>query len=145
MVPGKGVIENFGGSQEVMFLEVALTENWLIFITRLNTSFFESLPSWQLFGAVMVVDIIASLFAIFGWFTGVDTSIVAVVRIWLYSFGVFVVMALVYMILSNSVGFDRLAHGKSIKAKKNRGMEDLMVQMARVSKQHEQQPMLSGH
>ncbi|KAK9679707.1 plasma membrane H+-ATPase [Basidiobolus ranarum] len=54
-------------------------------------------------------------------------------------------MALVYMILSNSVGFDRLAHGKSMKAKKNRGMEDLMVQMARVSDQHHKQPMLSGH
>ncbi|KAK9759729.1 plasma membrane H+-ATPase [Basidiobolus ranarum] len=90
----------------------------------------------------MVVDILASLFAIFGWFTGVDTSIVAVVRIWLYSFGVFVVMALVYMILSNSPGFDRLAHGKSMKAK-NRGMEDLMVEMARVSLQHQQQPMLT--
>ncbi|KAK9692799.1 plasma membrane H+-ATPase [Basidiobolus ranarum] len=143
MVPGHGVIENFGGSQEVMFLEVALTENWLIFVTRLNTSFFESIPSWQLFGAVMVVDILASLFAIFGWFTGVNTSIVAVVRIWLYSFGVFCVYALIYMILSNSPAFDRLAHGKSPKSKKSRGIEDLMVEMARVSHQHQHQPMLS--
>ncbi|KAK9766161.1 plasma membrane H+-ATPase [Basidiobolus ranarum] len=140
-VPGNGVIQNFGGAQEVMFLEVALTENWLIFITRLNTSFFESLPSWQLFGAVMAVDIIASLFAIFGWFTGVNTSIVAVVRIWIFSFGVFVVMGLIYMMLSNSPGFDRLAHGKSIKAKKNRNLEDLMVEMARVSYKHQYQPI----
>ncbi|ORX92661.1 hypothetical protein K493DRAFT_354223 [Basidiobolus meristosporus CBS 931.73] len=104
-VPGHGIIENFGGAQEVMFLEVALTENWLIFITRLNKSFFESLPSWQLAGAVFAVDILASCFAIWGWFTGEHTSIVAVVRIWLFSFGVFVVMAMVYMILSNSEAF----------------------------------------
>ncbi|ORX92659.1 plasma membrane ATPase 1 [Basidiobolus meristosporus CBS 931.73] len=141
MVPGNGVIQNFGGAQEVLFLEVALTENWLIFITRLNTSFFESWPSWQLAGAVFAVDILASLFALFGWFTGVNTSIVAVLRIWLYSFGVFIVMALVYMILSNSVAFDRLAHGKSMKSEKSRRLEDLMVEMARVSYQHQYQPV----
>ncbi|ORX92666.1 plasma-membrane proton-e [Basidiobolus meristosporus CBS 931.73] len=141
-VPGHGIIENFGGAQEVMFLEVALTENWLIFITRLNTSFFESLPSWQLAGAVFAVDVLASCFALWGWFTGEHTSIVAVLRIWLFSFGVFVVMAMVYMILSNSEAFDRLAHGKSMK-KKNRSMEDFMVEMARLSVKHEQQPMLA--
>ncbi|ORX92667.1 plasma membrane h+-atpase [Basidiobolus meristosporus CBS 931.73] len=125
-VPGHGIIENFGGPQEVMFLEVALTENWLIFITRLNTSFFESIPSWQLAGAVFAVDVLASCFALWG-------CIVAVLRIWLFSFGVFVVLALVYMIL--------LAHGKSLK-KKNRSMEDFMVEMARLSLRHEEQPML---
>ncbi|ORX64691.1 plasma-membrane proton-e [Basidiobolus meristosporus CBS 931.73] len=139
MVPGQGVIQNWGGAQQVMFLEVVLTENWLIFITRLNTSFFDSLPSWQLAGAVFVVDILASIFAIFGWFTGVDTDIVTVVRIWLFSFGVFCVMALVYMILSNSVPFDRIVHGKSPKAKKNRSLEDFMLEMARVSNRHEYQ------
>lgn len=29
-----GIIQNFGSTQEILFLEVALTENWLIFITR---------------------------------------------------------------------------------------------------------------
>ncbi|KAK9685179.1 plasma membrane H+-ATPase [Basidiobolus ranarum] len=141
MVEGQGVIQNWGGAQEVMFLEVVLTENWLIFITRLNTSFFDSLPSWQLAGAVFVVDILASLFAIFGWFTGVDTDIVTVVRIWLFSFGVFCVMALVYMILANSVAFDRIVHGKSPKAKKNRSLEDFMLEMARVSNRHDYHPV----
>ncbi|ORX81303.1 plasma membrane ATPase [Basidiobolus meristosporus CBS 931.73] len=143
LVQGQGVIQNFGGSQEVMFLEVVLTENWLIFITRLSTSFFGSLPSWQLAGAVFVVDILASLFAIFGWFTGTRTDIVTVVRIWLFSFGVFCVMALVYMLLSNSIGFDRLVHGKSPKSRKNRNLEDFMLQLARVSYKHQYQPLTS--
>ncbi|ORX92660.1 plasma membrane ATPase 1 [Basidiobolus meristosporus CBS 931.73] len=145
MVPGNGVIQNFGGAQEVLFLEVALTENWLIFITRLNTSFFESWPSWQLAGAVFIVDILASLFALFGWFTGVNTSIVTVVRIWIYSFGVFCVMGLVYMILSNSEAFDRIAHGKSFRAEDNRNVEDFMLQLTRVSNQHHRKSMIHEH
>ncbi len=98
-------------------VRVSLTENWLIFITRANGPFWSSIPSWQLAGAIAVVDIIATLFCIFGWFVvsitqsldvvlsallttsqhsdepgGNRTSIVAVVRIWIFSFGVFCVM-----------------------------------------------------
>lgn len=84
-----GIVQNFGIRDQVLFLEISLTENWLIFITRANGPFWSSIPSWQLTGAILVVDIIATLFCIFGWFVSGQTSIVAVVRIWIFSFGVF--------------------------------------------------------
>ncbi|KAI5800335.1 hypothetical protein DFH27DRAFT_78408 [Peziza echinospora] len=90
--PNGGIVQNFGVLDQVLFLEISLTENWLIFITRANGPFWSSIPSWQLSGAIFVVDIIATLFCIFGWFTGGQTSIVAVVRIWVFSFGVFCVL-----------------------------------------------------
>jgi H+-transporting ATPase len=121
-----GIVQNFGNLDEVVFLEISLTENWLIFITRANGPFWSSIPSWQLSGAIVVVDIIASLFCIFGWFVGGDqTSIVAVVRIWIYSFGIFCVMGGVYYLLQDSAGFDNLMHGKSPKGnQKQRSLED---------------------
>lgn len=87
-----GIIQNFGVRDQVLFLEISLTENWLIFITRANGPFWSSIPSWQLTGAILVVDIISTMFCLFGWFTGGQTSIVTVVRIWIFSFGVFCVM-----------------------------------------------------
>ena len=89
-----GIVQNFGVKDEVLFLEISLTENWLIFITRANGPFWSSIPSWQLSGAILVVDLIATCFCIFGWFVpgGNQTSIVAVVRIWIFSFGVFCVL-----------------------------------------------------
>ncbi|RJE17000.1 Plasma membrane, partial [Aspergillus sclerotialis] len=33
-LPSGGIIQNFGSIQLILFLEVALTENWLIFVTR---------------------------------------------------------------------------------------------------------------
>lgn len=109
----------------VIFLEISLTENWLIFITRANGPFWSSIPSWQLTGAILVVDIIATCFTIWGWFVGGQTSIVAVVRIWIFSFGVFCIMGGVYYILQGSTGFDNLMHGKSPKGnQKQRSLED---------------------
>ena len=87
-----GIIQNFGVRDQVLFLEISLTENWLIFITRANGPFWSSIPSWQLTGAILVVDIIATFFCIFGWFASGQTSIVTVVRIWIFSFGVFCVL-----------------------------------------------------
>ena len=55
-------------------------------------------PSWQLIGAVLGVDILASLFALFGWLSGPAiehggwVDIVTVVNIWLFSFGVTIVI-----------------------------------------------------
>jgi H+-transporting ATPase len=55
-------------------------------------------PSWQLIGAVLLVDILASIFALFGWISGPAVEhggwvdIVTVVKIWLFSFGVTVVI-----------------------------------------------------
>ncbi|KXH41695.1 plasma-membrane proton-efflux P-type ATPase [Colletotrichum salicis] len=137
--PGGGIIQNFGNLDEVVFLEVSLTENWLIFITRANGPFWSSIPSWQLSGAILVVDILATCFCIWGFFEGgQQTSIVAVVRIWIFSFGVFCVCAGVYYMLQDSTGFDNLMHGKSPKGnQKQRSLEDFVVSLQRVSTQHE--------
>lgn len=123
--PDRGIVQNFGNLDEVLFLQIALTENWLIFITRANGPFWSSIPSWQLAGAILVVDIVATCFTIWGWFEDSDTSIVAVVRIWIYSFGVFCVMGGVYYLCQGSQGFDNLMHGKSLKgSSKQRSLED---------------------
>jgi H+-transporting ATPase len=127
--PGQGVdggiVQNFGVRDEVLFLQISLTENWLIFITRANGPFWSSIPSWQLTSAILVVDILATFFTLFGWFVGGQTSIVAVVRIWIFSFGVFCVLGGVYYLLQGSAGFDNLMHGKSMKKdQKQRSLED---------------------
>jgi H+-transporting ATPase len=109
-----GIIQNFGERDEVLFLEISLTENWLIFITRANGPFWSSIPSWQLTGAILVVDLVATFFCIFGWFVGGQTSIVAVVRIWVFSFGVFCIMGGLYYLLQGSTGFDNLMNGKAL-------------------------------
>jgi H+-transporting ATPase len=40
LLAGSGVVQRYGGYQELLFLEIALTENWLIFITRSSMSDF---------------------------------------------------------------------------------------------------------
>ncbi|PBP23941.1 plasma membrane ATPase [Diplocarpon rosae] len=133
-----GIVQNFGNLDAVVFLEISLTENWLIFITRANGPFWSSLPSWQLAGAILIVDILATLFTLFGWFLHGHTSIVAVVRIWIFSFGVFCIMGGVYYLLQDSSGFDNIMHGKSPKKnQKQRNLEDFVVSLQRVSTQHE--------
>jgi H+-transporting ATPase len=132
-VSGRGIIQNFGQRDEVLFLEITLTENWLIFITRANGPFWSTIPSWQLAGAIAIVDLVATFFCLFGWFVGGQTSIVTVVRIYLFSFGVFCVMAGIYYLLQDSTGFDRMMHGKSPKKQeKQRSLEDFIVSMQRV-------------
>jgi H+-transporting ATPase len=120
-----GIVQNFGVRDEVLFLQISLSENWLIFITRASGPFWSSIPSWQLTGAILIVDIIATFFCLFGWFIGGNTSIVAVVRVWIFSFGVFCVMGGVYYLIQDSVAFDNLVHGKAIKKDaKQRSLED---------------------
>ena len=41
-------------------------KNWLIFVTRGTGTW----PSWQLVGAILGIDILASIFALFGWLSG---------------------------------------------------------------------------
>lgn len=120
-----GIVQNFGRRDEVLFLEITLTENWLIFITRANGPFWSSLPSWQLAAAIFVVDLLATFFCLFGWFVGGQTSIVAVIRVWIFSFGVFCIMGGLYYLLNGSTGFDNIMHGKSPKGNaKQRSLED---------------------
>jgi H+-transporting ATPase len=111
-------------------------------------------PSWQLVGAIIGVDvsaatgcgsvltcpqILASFFTAFGWLTGAPnrnqitaphggwTDIVTIIRVWGYSFGVVVVMALVYFIL-NSIPWLRDL-GRRERAKKNNHWEDFRVSL----------------
>lgn len=120
-----GIVQNFGIRDEVLFLQISLSENWLIFITRSDGPFWSSIPSWQLTGAILIVDIVATFFCLFGFFVGGRTSIVAVVRIWIFSFGVFCVLGGLYYLLQDNQSFDNLVHGKSPKKnQKQRSLED---------------------
>lgn len=143
-----GVIQNWGNTQEILFLEVSLTENWLIFVTRLGGGESDiTLPSWQLVGAVLAVDAISTLFCLFGWLSGAPhrnpvtaphggwTDIVTVVRVWAYSIGVTIVIALVYYILSRWRALDSLGRRKV--GQKNEMLEDFFTNLQRLTIVHE--------
>lgn len=142
-LPNGGIIQNFGSVQEILFLEVALTESWVIFITRLaqEPGTPNVFPSWQLIGAVLVVDILASLFALFGWLSGPAVEhngwvdIVTVVKIWLFSFGVVIVILLVYLVLNKIKWLDTL--GRSTRSKKNEKLENFLTDLQRLTIVHE--------
>ncbi|KEI38852.1 uncharacterized protein L969DRAFT_88190 [Mixia osmundae IAM 14324] len=148
---GGGVIANFGSVQEILFLEVALTENWLIFLTRTNQGRDGGefiWPSWQLVGAVLAVDAIATIFCLFGWLSGAAgengqtfarngdgwTDIVTVVRVWGFSLGVMLVLTLVYFLLNKIEWLDNL--GRTDRGKKNSKMEDFLTQLQQLTIVH---------
>lgn len=143
-----GVIQNFGNTQEILFLEVSLTENWLIFVTRLGGGESDiTLPSWQLVGAVLAVDAISTIFCLFGWLSGAPnrnpitaphggwTDIVTVVRVWAYSLGVTIVIALVYYVLSRWSWLDKF--GRRTIGQKNELLEDFFTNLQRLTIVHE--------
>lgn len=139
-LPKGGIIQNFGSIDGVLFLEISLTENWLIFITRAVGPFWSSIPSWQLAGAVFCVDVIATMFTLFGWWSQNWTDIVTVVRVYIWSLGVFCVMGGAYYLMSESETFDKLMNGKPLKEPKStRSVEDFLAAMQRVSTQHEKE------
>lgn len=132
-----GVIQNFGGLNGILFLEISLTENWLIFVTRGGATF----PSWQLVGAIFGVDVIATLFCVFGWLTGPpelgggNTDIVTVVVIWAYSLGVTIVLSIVYYILNKIPYLDNL--GRKQRNTKNAVWENILGNLTKVAIEHE--------
>ncbi|KAE8378576.1 hypothetical protein BDV26DRAFT_292108 [Aspergillus bertholletiae] len=142
-----GIIQNFGSPQEILFLEVALTENWLIFVTRGARTW----PSWQLVGAIFVVDVLSTLFCVFGWLSGDyrqtsppsqaefsvngDVDIVTVVVIWGYSIGVTIIIAVVYYILSNIPALDNL--GRKNRSKADTKIENLLGHLSKLAIEHE--------
>ncbi|TFY83751.1 hypothetical protein EWM64_g257 [Hericium alpestre] len=154
-----GIIQNWGAVQEILFLEVSLTENWLIFVTRGA----ETLPSWQLVAAILGIDILATIFALFGWLSGpqphhgfafccsdwmvlltqIDvprhTDIVTVVKVWAFSFGVTIILALIYFIMNKIKWLDDI--GKSKRGTKNKRHEDFLTNLRRLTLVHER---LSG-
>lgn len=149
-VPNGGIVQNWGGVQEILFLEVSLTENWLIFVTRGGTTF----PSWQLIGAIFGVDIIASLFCAFGWlspdvlqrplpnpmsqFVGNlngHTDIVTIVVVWLYSIGVIIVIAITYWGLNQIPALDNL--GRKNRSVHDTQMENIIGHLSKLAIKHE--------
>jgi H+-transporting ATPase len=148
-LPDGGIIENFGSIQGILFLEVSLTENWLIFVTRGGNTW----PSWQLVGAILGVDVISTLFTVFGWLCGGGgepsdpatvnhllsqnghTSIVTVVIVWGYSIGVTIVIALVYYLLSSLSWLDNLGRAKRSHA--DTQMENVLMHLSKVAVAHE--------
>lgn len=121
-----GLVQDFGSRDGVLFLEIALTQNWLIFITRRTSGpFWKQLPSLQLSLAVLVVDIVATAMVVEGVFVSRETDWVTIVRIWVFSLGMSVVCGLIYVLLQNSEIFDSLMHGRLFQRRRNgRAVED---------------------
>lgn len=137
-VKGGGIIERNGSVDGILFLQITLTENWLIFVTRAQGPFWSSIPSFQLFGAVFAVDILASIFSFFGIFADQRTDILSIVKTWAYSLGVFCVLGGFYCLMSKLEFFDNLCNGRPRKVEPDRRtIEDFLFSMRRVSTQHE--------
>jgi H+-transporting ATPase len=146
-LPNGGIIANFGAIQPILFLEVALTENWLIFVTRGGKTF----PSFQLVAAIFGVDVLATLFTIFGWFAGEPyqtnppthnrllrddgwTDVVTVVIVWAYSIGVTIIIAIVYHLLNQIPWLDTL--GRKDRSRKNPAIENMIAALSKLSLEH---------
>ncbi|KAE8374381.1 plasma membrane H+-ATPase Pma1 [Aspergillus bertholletiae] len=152
-LPNGGIIQNFGSVQEILFLEISLTENWLIFVTRGGKTW----PSWQLVGAIFAVDVIATLFCLFGWLSGPGevsdppdsakfradgwVDVVTVIVIWCYSIGVTIVIALVYHVLTNMSWLDNL--GRKSRSKSDTKIENVLGHLSKLALEHELEP--NGH
>jgi len=156
-VPNGGVVQNWGNVQEIIFLEVALTENWLIFVTRGGQTF----PSWQLIIAIGAVDALATLFCVFGWLAGNPyqvplnnpmsqftetlnghTDIVTVVVIWGYSIGVTIVIAIVYYLLNSIPSLADI--GRKKRSHHDTQMENIIGHLSKLTLQHETTPNGEG-
>ncbi|KAL9101923.1 MAG: hypothetical protein Q9163_002861 [Psora crenata] len=146
-VPNGGVIQNYGNVQEILFLEISLTENWLIFVTRGGKTW----PSWQLVGAIFGVDVLATIFCIFGWLSGEGyasdprtravlepngrTSVVTAVVIWAYSIGVTIVIAIIYYLMNKIEWLDNL--GRKSRSRSDTQMENILGHLSKVAIEHE--------
>lgn len=147
-LPSGGIVQNWGSIQEILFLEVALTENWLIFVTR----GIETWPSIHLVVAILGVDILATIFCLFGWFSNETmptnpatsfvettngwTDIVTVVRVWGYSLGVTIVIALVYFMLNKFQWLENL--GRSKRDKGDVKIANLLGHLSRLTIEYDQ-------
>ncbi|CAG8890648.1 unnamed protein product [Penicillium egyptiacum] len=123
-----GVIEGGGSRNGVLFLQIALTQSWLILITRVDGSGSRShranCPSFALLVAVLSVNITATLMAAFGAFCQA-TSWLTIVRVWVLSSGVACVNLLAYTVMHNSERFDNVMHGKGPRKRdRERSWED---------------------
>ncbi|OJD30316.1 plasma membrane h+-atpase pma1 [Diplodia corticola] len=145
-----GFVQNFGSVQEILFLEVSLTENWLIFVTRGGKTW----PSWQLIFAIFGVDALATIFCIFGWLSGDPqptspksafverrdgwTDVVTVVVVWCYSIGVTIIIAIVYFLLNRLPGLADL--GRKNRGHKDERIENIISRLSKLALEHEIDP-----
>ncbi|KAJ5392065.1 plasma membrane H+-ATPase Pma1 [Penicillium cosmopolitanum] len=132
-LPNGGIIQNFGSGGG---------KTW---------------PSWQLVGAIFGVDVIATLFCLFGWLSGPGeisdpadqakltsngwVDVVTVVVIWAYSIGVTIVIALVYYVLMNVSWLDNL--GRKSRSKADTKIENVLGHLSKLALEHETEP--NGH
>lgn len=100
---GSGIVQGNGGSDQIVFLQIALSQSWLIFISRYSVRFERmQFPSLQLVAAILAVDIVATLFCLFGWLTeSGPTDIETVILVWIYSFGSTVILFLVFFLMNH--------------------------------------------
>jgi len=147
-IPNGGIVQNFGNIQGILFLEISLTENWLIFVTRGGNTW----PSWKLVAAIFMVDVVSTLFCVFGWLVSVHetysdpdtkntllqgerTSIVTVVVVWGFSIGVIIICAIVYFLMNKMTWLDNL--GRNVRSKQDTQIENLIMHLSKVALQHE--------
>ena len=77
----------------LLFLQVALTENQLIFSTRLRSSAIgKPWPSIWLFATVLIVDAIATVFVALGIIVPAAVGYIWIIQTWIYSLGVFMIL-----------------------------------------------------
>ncbi|KAJ5644600.1 ATPase P-type K/Mg/Cd/Cu/Zn/Na/Ca/Na/H-transporter [Penicillium longicatenatum] len=111
-----GIVQHYGARDAVLFLEIALTQNWLIFITRLNTNgpvtLWRNAPSTTLIVAVLAVDVAATLICHYGVFLHTQTSWMTIARVYIFSLGISMVCGTSYVTLKRSTRFDDLMHGR---------------------------------
>ncbi|KAJ5561436.1 ATPase P-type K/Mg/Cd/Cu/Zn/Na/Ca/Na/H-transporter [Penicillium sp. DV-2018c] len=134
-----GVIEGWGSQDEVLFLEITLTQSWLILITRVtgSRSFLTNLPSIWLIAAIVLVNVTGTLMAAYGVF-GEPTSWLTILRVWIVSFGITCAGALAFVLMHNSQRFNNLMHGKGPRRNaRERSWEDFGLNMQRMANQHE--------
>lgn len=145
-LPNGGIVQNFGSVQEILFLEVALTENWLIFVTRGGKTW----PSFQLVAAIFGVDVMATIFCLFGWLSGTPqitkpptswvqrqdgwVDIVTVVLIWAYSIGVTVIIAITYHLMNKIRWLDDL--GRKDRSRKDPVIENTIAALSKLALEH---------
>jgi H+-transporting ATPase len=143
------VVKEYGSIQGILFLEIALTQNWLILLTR----GWKTWPSMQLLGAIFSVDIIASLFTALGWLTGPGgenddllgeqnqgipppswsqgkTDIHTVVAVWVYSACVISVIFIVYWVVNQINWVNNL--GRKDRNKRETMMEHVFTELVKV-------------
>lgn len=74
---------------------------------------------------MVLVDILATIFTLRGWFLGGEqTSIVAVVRVWIFSLGIFLIIGGLHYLLKNDAFRDRVVEKPAWKTPTQRAHDD---------------------